>query len=214
MRLRRKPYIKEAIKEYQNFTFLAGSDLTAKKGKWQQEFATHQPLMVELGTGKGSFISGMAAAFPEYNFIGIEKEPDVLFGACKKVAAAVVPNVRLLVFNVEELATIFAPGEISGIYLNFSDPWPKVRHAKRRLTHRRFLEVYRTLLASGGKIYFKTDNRSLFDFSLEEFQALDCKIEELTYDLHSENTFNIMTEYEARFSALGQKINRCVVSFK
>ena len=121
---------------------------------------------------------------------------------------------RLLVFNIEGITNIFDESEVDRFYINFCDPWPKARHAKRRLTYRAFLERYRGLLKKGGEIHFKTDNRPLFDFSLEEFEAVGCRVEDISYDLHSEDRpDNIRTEYEEKFSAKGFKINRCEISF-
>ena len=127
---------------------------------------------------------------------------------------AELKNVRLLVFDIHALETILAPGEVDGIYINFCDPWPKARHAKRRLTHRTFLEMYRRVLRPGGLLVFKTDNPGLFAFSLDEFAAAGLKAEDISYDLHAENrSDNIETEYEKKFSGFGEKIHRCVVQF-
>lgn len=215
MRLRRKPWIDEAIHEFDDFVFPkdrpAGEE---QHGKWAEIFGRRAPLYVELGTGKGSFISQLAAREPEADFIGIEQQQDVLYHAALKVREAELKNVRLLVFDIANLEKIFAPGEITGFYINFCDPWPKARHAKRRLTHRDFLARYRALLPAGGKLIFKTDNRPLFDFSLEEFEAAGLKVEDISFDLHAENRpDNIVTEYERKFSGFGEKINRCVVTF-
>ncbi len=123
-------------------------------------------------------------------------------------------NVRLLVFDINKIEDIFAPGEVDRFYINFCDPWPKKRHAKRRLTHVGFLEKYRGLLKSGGRIHFKTDNRPLFDFSLEQFEEAKLTVQDVSFDLHAENRpDNIMTEYERKFSGFGEKINRCEVVF-
>ncbi|MGL5270301.1 MAG: tRNA (guanosine(46)-N7)-methyltransferase TrmB, partial [Selenomonadaceae bacterium] len=123
-------------------------------------------------------------------------------------------NVRLLTFDINHIENIFAPDEVDRFYVNFCDPWPKARHAKRRLTHTSFLEKYRSLLKSGGKLFFKTDNRPLFDFSLEQFELANLAVEALSFDLHSSGmTDNIMTEYERKFSGFGEKINRCEVIF-
>jgi tRNA (guanine-N7-)-methyltransferase len=212
MRLRKKPWITEAIKEYHEFVLTsAGSELS---GHWAEQFGRQAPLHVELGTGKGRFICELAERHPEINFIGIEAQQDVLFYAAKKVRERNLTNVRLLVFDINNILELFAPGEVTRFYINFCDPWPKARHAKRRLTHAGFLGKYRHLLQKGGQLFFKTDNRPLFDFSLEQFAEADLKIEELTYDLHHSGVEdNIMTEYEAKFSSQGVKINRCEVIF-
>ncbi len=215
MRLRRKPWIDEAILEFSSFVYDKGAALgEEKKGQWAEIFGRQAPLHVELGTGKGTFISQLALRHPDVNFIGIEAQQDVLYYAAQKVAELGLKNVRLLTFDINQIENIFAPGEVSLFYINFCDPWPKARHAKRRLTHTSFLEKYRKLLIPGGKILFKTDNRPLFDFSLEQFELAELGVERLTFDLHKDqDETNIMTEYERKFSGYGEKINRCEVIF-
>lgn len=215
MRLRRKPWIDTAILEYKDFVYLSPEEIAAAaKAGWQQSFGRSAPLYVELGTGKGRFISSMAERQPETNFIGIEVQRDVLFYAAKKVRELSLANVRLLRFDIANVEEIFRPGEVDAFFINFCDPWPKARHAKRRLTHVSFLARYRKLLSAGGKLYFKTDNRALFDFSLGQFAEAGLRVENVTFDLHAENAAdNIRTEYEEKFSGLGEKINRCEVSF-
>ena len=209
MRLRRKPWIDEAILDYASFVHLEHCE--EHKGKWRELFEDpDKPLWVELGTGKGNFISQMAQLHPEANFIGIEIQVGVLYYAGKKCAAAEVNNVHLLRFDVARLEEIFAPGEVSRFFINFCDPWPKKRHAKRRLTYRDFIERYARLLAEGGRIDFKSDNAGLFDFTLEEFKERQWQLSEVTYDLHHSDIVNeAMTEYEAKFSAKGQPIFHC-----
>ncbi|QJW48251.1 tRNA (guanosine(46)-N7)-methyltransferase TrmB [bacterium BFN5] len=194
MRLRKKPWVTEAIKEYHDIVLVnPGSE---KCGQWAAIFGREAPLYVELGTGKGRFISELAAQYPNVNFIGIEAQQDVLYYAAQKVRERELTNVRLLVFDINNIQDIFAEGEVSRFYINFCDPWPKARHAKRRLTHTGFLEKYRKLLAKGGQLFFKTDNRPLFDFSLEQFEQSRLTTTNVTYDLHSSGlTDNIMTEY-------------------
>ena len=216
MRLRRKPWVDTAIHD---FPFVFPKDAPAsesERGHWSEVFHRDAPLFVELGTGKGDFISQLAAREPEHNFIGIEAQQDVLYSAAKKIDAVEpkLTNVRLLVFDINNIETIFAPHEVMGFYINFCDPWPKKRHAKRRLTGRAFLAKYRELLVPGGRIYFKTDNRPLFDWSLEEFEAAGLRVEDVSFDLHAEaREDNIETEYERKFSGFGEKINRCEVIF-
>ena len=181
----------------------AGAGRTFSRGE--------RPLWVELGTGKGQFIAGLAAQHEDVNIIGIELQRGVLYYAGQKVAAAELANVRLVEGDISELLDVFAPGEVDRFYLNFCDPWPKARHAKRRLTHRGFLEKYATLLAPQGEIHFKTDNHDLFYFSIEEFQALGWTLRDVTDDLHqNEPAENVRTEYEQKFSAKGQPIYRLV----
>ena len=214
MRLRRKPWIDEAIKDYSDFLHLESCE--SYKGKWRSLFKNPDaPLWVELGTGKGNFISQMAQIHKDVNFIGIEIQVGVLYYAGKKCAAAEVDNVQLLRFDVARLEDIFAPGEVDRFFINFCDPWPSKRHAKRRLTHVGFLEKYRRLLKKPGELHFKTDNRPLFDFSLEQFEEAGLRVQDVSYDLHAENrSDNIMTEYERKFSGFGEKINRCEVIFE
>lgn len=212
MRLRRKPWIDEAIREYDSFVYLQPQE--ELKGRWREVFDNPTaPLWVELGTGKGNFISRLADIHREVNFIGIEVQLGVLYYAAKKCAAAELTNVRLLRFDAAFLETLFAPGEVDRFFINFCDPWPKKRHAKRRLTYRGFLDRYARLLAADGEIHFKSDNAGLFDFTLEEFNARHWSLSEVTYDLHGSDILNeAMTEYEAKFSGLGQPIFHCVAA--
>ncbi len=215
MRLRRKPWIDKAIHEFDDFVSSKDQPLgEEQKGNWSEIFGRKAPLHVELGTGKGDFISQLAERHPEIDYIGIEAQQDVLYSAAQKVQEKGLKNVRLLVFDINNIEEIFAPGEVDRFYVNFCDPWPKARHAKRRLTHVNFLEKYRQLLAKGGALFFKTDNRPLFDFSLEQFELAGLQVRDVSYDLHAENRpDNIMTEYERKFSGFGEKINRCEVTF-
>lgn len=185
------------------------------KGKWSSLFHNNHPLHIEIGMGKGQFIHELAAANPDINYIGIEMYSSVLYRALEKRAETELENLFFLRFDAKYLADIFDHGEVSRIYLNFSDPWPKDRHAKRRLTSAGFLAIYNEILTSDGFIQFKTDNRDLFDFSVEtvEESAL-WNINEITYDLHHSEFLegNIMTEYESRFVAEGKPICRFVIS--
>ena len=215
MRLRRKPWIDPASHDVDDFVCPRGTPATeTERGRWKEIFGRPVPLYVELGTGKGGFISRIAAREPENSFLGIEAQQDVLYKAAQKVREAELANVRLLVFDIHGLEEIFAPGEVDGFYINFCDPWPKARHAKRRLTHRAFLEKYRRVLCPGGRLVFKTDNPGLFECSVEEFSAAGLKVEDVSYDLHAEHRpDNIETEYEKKFSGFGEKIHRCVARF-
>ena len=215
MRLRRKPWVDEEIHEFDSFVFSRDQEIgEEKKGQWAALFGRQAPLHVELGTGKGDFISQLAERHPENNYIGIEAQQDVLYSAAKKIAGMGLTNVRLLVFDINHIENIFAEAEVDRFYINFCDPWPKKRHAKRRLTHIGFLEKYRNFLKKPGELHFKTDNRPLFDFSLEQFEAAGLKVQHVSFDLHAENPpDNIMTEYERKFSGFGEKINRCEVIF-
>jgi tRNA (guanine-N7-)-methyltransferase len=213
VRLRRKPWIDEAIKEYADFVYTE-PDYSCR-GRWKELFTNRNgELHVELGIGKGRFIAETAALYPDINFVGIEAQQDVLYYAAKKVRERGLSNVRLLVFDINNLLDIFALGEVQRFYINFCDPWPKKRHAKRRLTHALFLAKYRQILAPQGQLFFKTDNERLFEFSLNEFAANDLKLANINLDLHhSDFPANVMTEYEFKFSNRGMKIYRCEVTF-
>lgn len=185
-------------------------DLRAEGNTSQQLFGNDNPIRIEIGCGKGDFIVGTAAKEPDVNFLALEKVSDVLMLAAEKVKKSELSNIRVCCVDAKELAEIFPEGSIDRIYLNFSDPWPKSRHEKRRLTYRTFLEIYKKILKPDGAVYFKTDNRGLFDFSLEEFKEFGMRLEKLTFDLHNSEYMegNVMTAYERRFSGMGVSINR------
>ncbi len=168
------------------------------------------PLWLEIGCGKGAFVCELARQNPNVHLIALERIADVAMLAMEKCKSAELANVRFIIGDVAKLWDIFEDGAVDRIYLNFSDPWPKAGHAKRRLTHRNFLMQYKRILAPDGAIFFKTDNRGLFDFSLEEFAECNFRLENLTYDLHNSEwaDANIMTEYEKNFSEKGFSINR------
>ena len=212
MRLRRKPWVDEAIHEFDDFVVSRDQEIgEEKKGKWSEIFGRQAPLHVELGTGKGDFISQLAELHPDINYIGIEMQQDVLYSAAKKIAEKELKNVRLLVFDINHIEDIFAEGEVDRFYINFCDPWPKKRHAKRRLTYRDFLKRYAVILKEGGEIRFKTDNKDLFDFSVEEFEAMGWQLSDVTYDLHAAPVpGDVETEYEEKFSRKGNLICRLV----
>ena len=198
------------------------------KNNWQQVFGNNHPIHIEIGTGKGQFILAMAKGYPEINFIGIEKHSSVLLRALEKIAFADVQkltqssdfyfeqkleNLCFLCLDATEITEIFGNEEVSKIYLNFSDPWPKSRHEKRRLTSKEFLRRYEKVLIPQGKLEFKTDNVPLFDFSIHEIERAGWTLEAATYDLHHDvklNQENIMTEYEEKFSGMGKKICKLV----
>ena len=211
MRLRKKPHTDEKLLDFADFVSVEKIDET-RAGNWRKFFGNdNQKLYVELGTGKGDFIVQSAEKNPNINFLGLEVEKGVVLKAARKIREKNLPNVKLAVFDINNIAEIFAANEIDRLYINFCDPWPKNRHAKRRLTHVRFLEMYKKILAQDAEIHFKTDNRGLFDFSLEQFDAAGFKVREVTNDLHAaEPPDNIRTEYENKFSALGVPINRLV----
>jgi tRNA (guanine-N7-)-methyltransferase len=182
------------------------------KGKWNTLFDNDHPIHVEIGMGKGKFIMQLAELNPQINYIGIEKYSSVLLRALEKRNEVELSNLYYIRFDAEYMNDIFAPEELSRVYLNFSDPWPKDRHAKRRLTSKEFLSRYNQCLKRDGEVAFKTDNRPLFEFSLEEAKLAGWELKDVTFDLHhSEYAIgNVMTEYEERFSALGNPIHRLV----
>ena len=206
MRLRRKPHTDEKLQNFADFV---------TRGEVQPiEKDPSRELHVEIGTGKGDFIAQIAEKNPQINFVGLEVEATCVLAAARKVREKNLSNVRLIVFDVKNIAEIFPAREVDRLYINFCDPWPKKRHAKRRLTHAGFLELYKKILKPDGEIFFKTDNRALFDFSLEQFASAGLKIFDVTNDLHAdEPPENIRTEYENKFSAAGVPINFCVVKF-
>ena len=197
MRLRNVTGSREMIEE----SCFVVHEPAAWKGKWGDVFGNDGPIHIEIGMGKGRFLMNLAAANPDINYIGIEKYSTVLLRAVQKMEAQELSNVRLIRMEAEEICEVFDKGEVAKIYLNFSDPWPKDRHARRRLTSSEFLARYRNFLAADGQLEFKTDNRSLFDFSLEQATEAGWTLQAVTFDLHHSEYAegNIMTEYEARF---------------
>ena len=208
MRLRNVPGARETIIENQ-FSVQQPEQM---KGKWAEVFGNDHPIHIEVGMGKGQFIIEMARRNPEVNYIGIEKYSSVLVRAVEKLEDFEQDNLRLIRMDAENIEEVFDKDEVDRIYLNFSDPWPKDRHAKRRLTSTRFLERYNNILTPEGRVMFKTDNKDLFDFSLEQVEEAGWILENHTYDLHHSeyNEENVMTEYEEKFSAKGNPICRLV----
>ena len=185
------------------------------KGNWRQIFGNDHPVHIEIGMGKGKFIHGMAGRFSEINYIGIEKYSSVLFRAVQKMEEEPLGNLKFVRMDAEEIDQAFAEDEVDRIYLNFSDPWPKDRHAKRRLPSREFLARYARILKPDGCLEFKTDNRALFEFALEELPHAGWRLKALTYDLHHDEDMmrgNIMTEYEEKFSSKGNPIYKYIIS--
>ncbi|RBP93807.1 tRNA (guanine-N7-)-methyltransferase [Cytobacillus firmus] len=212
MRQRNKPWAKDKLAEYPQYVI---SEPEKYKGKWKEAFDKDQPLHIEIGTGKGRFITGMAKANPETNYIGIELADSVIVTALDRIIEDELPNVKLLNVNANDLRDYFEKGEVNRVYLNFSDPWPKKRHAKRRLTYRSFLEIYENILGDKGEIHFKTDNQGLFESSLMSFSEYGMLLTFVSLDLHnSDYEGNIMTEYEEKFSSRGSRIFRCEVQYR
>ena len=208
MRLRNVPGARETIIE----NLFSIQQPEQMKGKWHEVFQNDHPIHIEVGMGKGQFIIEMARRNPEVNYIGIEKYSSVLVRAVEKFEDFEQDNLRLIRMDAENIEEVFDKDEVERIYLIFSDPWPKDRHAKRRLTSTRFLERYDNILPPEGRVMFKTDNKDLFDFSLEQVEEAGWILENHTYDLHHSeyNEGNVMTEYEEKFSAKGNPICRLV----
>ncbi len=189
-------------------------DPASMKGRWAESFGGHDPVRVEIGMGKGKFLMELAASSPRIGYVGVEACSSVLLKAVRKQEEAGLENVRFLCVDALELAEIFAEGEADRIYLNFSDPWPKERHAKRRLTSPRFLAVYDWILARDGVVEFKTDNRGFFEYSLQSFAASGWQIRMRTFDLYRSEYAggNVQTEYEEKFASDGKPICKLVAS--
>lgn len=212
MRLRNIPGSREVIGESKYVIH----EMEEAKGKWSEIFQNDHPIYIEVGMGKGRFITQLAIENPDKNFIGIEKYSSVLLRALeKREQLPELTNLYFLRIDAEDLEQVFASGEVSGIYLNFSDPWPKDRHAKRRLPSKEFLARYDKILKKEGKVEFKTDNIDLFRFALEQVEEAGWKLEAHTFDLHNDSEMvkgNIMTEYEERFSSQGNPICKLIIS--
>lgn len=216
MRLRNIPGAKDAILESPYVI----KEPEARKGIWAGAFLKKQPLHIEVGMGKGRFLMDMAELHPEINYVGIEMYDSVLLRALQKreeleANGKVFSNLFFMRMDARNLPEVFARDEVDRIYLNFSDPWPKARHAKRRLTSRQFLGCYDKILVKEGTVEFKTDNRELFEFSLEEVKEADWKLLAHTFDLHHDREMmrgNVMTEYEEKFSSMGNPICKMVIA--
>lgn len=184
------------------------------KGSWKEVFGNDHPIRIEVGMGKGRFIYQLAKLNPDVNYIGIEKYSSVLLRALQKMESEPLSNLFFIRMDAEEIAEVFGREEIDRIYLNFSDPWPKDRHAKRRLPSGEFLKRYDSFLKKDGILEFKTDNRDLFDFALGELDDAGWEAVQVTFDLHHDQEMsagNIMTEYEEKFSALGNPIYKYII---
>ena len=187
--------------------------LEACPGTWHEIFGNDHPIHIEIGMGKGRFLNTLAKQNPQINYVGIEKYSSVLLRAIQKMEEDELPNLKFIRMDAEDIDKVFGKGEVDRIYLNFSDPWPKARHAKRRLTSREFLARYEQILADDGVVEFKTDNKGLFEFSLEEVEAAGWKLLAHTFDLHNQAEMmegNVMTEYEDKFSSMGNPICKLI----
>lgn len=218
MRLRGRKGIRESIESQSDLVILNPQQY---RGKWHEVFGNDYPIHAELGMGKGRFISEMSRIHPDVNFIGIDMYDELIRRASEKAREAHtdadgscdLSNIRLVRGNIEKIEEMFAENELERIYLNFSDPWPKKRHARRRLTHQGFVRKYIQLLNDRGEIHFKTDSQSLFEFSLNSFADLGLRMRNISLNLHADgpNPDHVMTEYEMKFSGQGMNIHRCEV---
>ena len=212
MRLRNIPGSKDVIADSR----FVVQNPDSQRGKWAEVFRNNHPVWIEVGMGKGRFIMDMARLHPDINFIGIEMYDSVLLRAVQKreQMEEELSNLYFIRMDARNLPEVFAQGEVDRIFLNFSDPWPKERHAKRRLTSRQFLERYDQILAEDGQVEFKTDNRGLFEFSLQEVEETKWQLVASTFDLHHESEMvkgNVMTEYEEKFSSMGNPIHKMII---
>lgn len=213
MRLRNIPGARETI----DANPVAIKNEREYKGKWRELFKNDNPLHIEIGMGKGQFLLTLAKQNPNINYIGVERYSSVLLRALEKYETeefAGLENIRFICMDANDIAEVFAHEEVDKIYLNFSDPWPKARHARRRLTSKEFLSRYEKVLSKVGTLEFKTDNRSLFEFSLEQAEETNgWTVKEHTFDLHHDETMNegnVMTEYEQKFSSQGNPIHKMI----
>lgn len=208
MRRRKKKGADEKLLSYINY--IIKDEATELKGKWNDIFENNNPIHLELGTGRGKFVTTLAKLNPNINYIGIEMKEEVLLKAVEKACENELNNIKFVWGDVNKILEYFDENEISSIYINFCDPWPKKRWDKRRLTHRGFIDKYKIILDENGQINFKTDNEKLFEFSLNEFAESNLNLRNITLDLaNSEFEGNITTEYEEKFMLQGMKIYRC-----
>ncbi|NOU89682.1 tRNA (guanosine(46)-N7)-methyltransferase TrmB [Paenibacillus sp. LMG 31460] len=223
MRLRGRKGIREDIERQKELVVLNAKEY---KGKWAELFGNNNPIHAELGMGKGRFISEMSKKYPNINFIGVDMYDELIRKASEKAknaheiktddeaeSAPSIPNLKLMLFNIEHIEEAFAEGELERVYLNFSDPWPKKKHARRRLTHPGFVEKYQQILNANGEIHLKTDSQSLFEFSLNSFADMGLRMRNISLNLHVDGIHpdHVMTEYETKFAGQGMNIHRCEV---
>ena len=207
MRMRKKPNLVPRMERCAEYLV---TDPAEWRGRWREKHTPDCELRLELGCGKGRFTCETAAAEPDVLFVAVERVPDAMVIAMERAKAAGLKNVFFIDADVAKLAEFFAPGEVARIYINFCDPWPTNRHAKRRLTHESFLRLYRDVLSDGGEIHFKTDNSGLFEWSLFQFPRAGYELSQVTRNLHERGICGVMTDYEEKFHNLGTPINRCV----
>lgn len=206
MRMRKKPNL---VPRMERCSRVLIKDPESHRGHWKELMPEAKAVHIELGCGKGRFTAETAAQMPDTLLIAVERVPDAMVIAMERVCAQELQNVFFIDGDAAKLPAYFAPGEVERIYINFCDPWPGSRHAKRRLTHPNFLNLYRQVLTEGGAIHFKTDNRDLFEWSLLQFPQASFSLEAVTRDLHANGICGVMTDYEEKFHNLGTPINRC-----
>lgn len=209
MRMRKKPNLVPRMERCSDWWIREPESM---KGRWRSLAPQCTRLWVEVGCGKGRFTVETAQANPDMLLIAMERCADAMVVAMEKARELGLKNVFFVDIDVARIEECFTPGELDGMFINFCDPWPRKKNAKRRLTHRGFLEKYSRVLADGGQIHFKTDNRPLFEFSLEEFAALSFPMDKTTFDLHANGPVGIMTDYEEKFYQMGTPINRVEVT--
>ena len=189
--------------------YVLRDNIEALKGKWNEKFNNNNPIHVEFGTGRGKFITTLATQNPDINYIAFEIKEEVLIKGVEKAVEANLNNILFAWADVKNILDYFDEYELSRVYVNFCDPWPKKRWAKRRLTHTNFLNMYEKVLNENGEIHFKTDNQNLFEFSLNEISANDWQLKNISLDLANSDFENVTTEYEDKFMSCGMKIYRC-----
>jgi tRNA (guanine-N7-)-methyltransferase len=211
MRVRNIPGVGVLLKE--SHYFLA--EARQYRGGWENLFKNTNPIHAEIGMGKGQFVAALAEANPDISYIGIEKSEELVYKALQRIKDKRLQNVFLICEDANNLKEVFGEGELDRIYLNFSDPWVKARHSKRRLTHRRFLDIYSLVIRKGGELRFRTDCQMLFEFTLDEMKAAGLKLLEVSNDLHKEpKEGHIMTEYEEKFVQMGKSIYQCIAEIR
>lgn len=207
MRMRKKPNLIPRMERCGEWLIRSPEEY---RGHWRDLKPDARELRLELGCGKGRFTAETAALHPDVLFVAVERVPDAMVIAMERVAAQGLTNVFFIDGDAAQLRQLFAPEEVDCIYINFCDPWPSNRHARRRLTHANFLVLYRGILRDGGELRFKTDNRNLFEYSLFQFPKAGYALDQVTRDLHAQGVRGVMTDYEEKFHQMGTCINRCV----
>ena len=209
MRMRKKPNL---IPRMERCARLLVDDPAARRGRWRELKPDARAVWLEIGCGKGRFSAQMAAQNPDVLYVALERVPDAMVIAMERCMEAGLDNIFFLDADAAQLRDYFAPGEVDRIFLNFCDPWPGLKHARRRLTHPQFLVLYRGVLREGGELHFKSDNHDLFEWSLFQFPKAGYALSEVTRDLHANGVQGVMTDYEEKFHQLGTPINRCVAT--